>query len=150
ADEIKNQTNIAGPPGERAECEVRLLFSRGDGFGCFCPLDSLQARCLASKPTQVIQLRATDAALAPHLNRTDGRRVERDHALNSNSKTHAPHRETRAGRFPTLLNHHALKRLDAFFLALAFLQTDVDANGVARPQVRQILAHLRFLKFFNY
>src|ERR1700751_2977844 len=70
--------------------------------------------------------------------------------LDANSEAYATHRERFAQHFASATHHHAFERLDALFIALAFFQPDVDANGIARAEFGEILAELRVLHTANY
>src|SRR5579864_603136 len=85
-----------------ARFEFLGFFFSCHGFRRLHTLDTLQARRLALQPAQIIQLGAADAALAQHLDGTNGRRVRRKNALDPDSKAHPPHGEARARRFPAL------------------------------------------------
>jgi len=125
------------------------FFFRCYCFGLFRPLDALQARRLALQLAQVIQLGAADATLAQYFDRTDGWRIDREDALDSNSKADAAHRETCARRFSTDFDHDAFERLDAFLLTFALFQADMNPDCITRPQRRQVFAYLCILKFLN-
>ena len=61
--------------------------------------------------------------------------MHRENALDADAKAHAPHRKALARKLSAAAHHHALKRLDAFFVALAFLQAHIHANRVAGAEM---------------
>ena len=63
--------------------------------------------------------------------------MHRENALDANAKTYAADRERLAQQLSPAAHHYALEWLDALFIALAFLQAHVDANGVARTKYRE-------------
>jgi len=67
--------------------------------------------------------------------------------------TDAAHRKGRTGGpGPSWRSLHPSKGLQAFLglLAFAFLQAHVDAHGVARAELGEVFAQLRFMEFTNY
>src|ERR1700693_6469838 len=113
---------------------------------------TLDARSLALQFAQIIKPRTPHFTASDHVNRAEGRGMQRENSLNPPAKANAPHRERRARRPPLLRNHHALKRLQAllFLLAFAFLQPHIYSYAVARTKLRQIFAQLRFMQFSYY
>ena len=108
---------------------------------------TLDAGSLAAQFAQVVEASAADVTLAGDLDRGDGWRVERKDALNAGAEADAANGEGGAGGAALLGDHHAFKGLDAFLdlFAFAFKEADVDADGVARAELRQIFAQLRFV-----
>src|SRR5882762_3314333 len=108
---------------------------------------SLDTGSLSTKFTQVVESGAAHLALADHFNRADGGGVQRKNALDTYAKAHPAHRERRTGRSALLGDHHAFERLQAllFLLAVAFLQADIDTDGVTRPEFGEVFAQLRFM-----
>src|SRR5256885_1420278 len=98
------------------------------------------ARGLAGQITQVVQLRAAHVAFALHFDLRDGRAVKRKHALDALTVGNFAHRERRVEAAIAPRDDHAFERLQPF--ALAFLYADVHRHGVARREVRHLLAHL--------
>src|ERR1700678_4510876 len=75
--------------------------------------------------------------------------MHRKNELDANSKAHPADGEGFAQQFAAAAHHDAFKRLDALFVALAFLQTHVNFHRVARTEVRMILAELRLLRLMH-
>src|SRR5262245_59760741 len=78
--------------------------------------------------------------------------MEREDALDAGTKADAADRESGARSAPFLRDDHTFKGLDAFLdlFAFTFEQPDVDLDRVARAEVGQIFAQLRFMKFANH
>src|SRR6267143_519789 len=108
---------------------------------------ALDAGGLALQIAQVIQPCPANLTFANHFNRADRGRVQRKDALDADAKTDPAHRKGGAGRPALLGDHHALECLEALLhlLAFAFLQADVDAHGVARAELGEVFAQLRFM-----
>ena len=112
-------------------------------------LDALNAGGLAAERAEVVELGAADASLVNDFNQADRRGMRRENALDADAEADAANREARPRVRAALLDDHALELLDAFLIAFGFLQSDVDANGIARAEGRQVLSHLSLLVFFN-
>src|SRR4051812_564253 len=104
-----------------------LLRGRGGRF----LLGALDTRCLALETAQIIQPRAAHASLLHHFNRADHRRMERENSLHADGEAYAPHGKRGPGQVAALADYHALKRLNTFLVALAFLQANVHPHCVA-------------------
>src|SRR5690606_34333522 len=89
----------------------------------------LDARLLAFQAAQVVQLAGADGATALDLDRVDGRAVRLEHALDAVAVRNLAHGERGVEAGVLLADDHALVGLDA--LAVAFLDLDVDDDGVA-------------------
>src|SRR4029077_8992236 len=76
--------------------------------------------------------------------------MHREDSLDADSEADSTHRERFAQHFAAAAHHHALEWLDTLFIAFAFFQADVDANGIARAEFGEILAELRVLHTANY
>ena len=139
---------------ERGESVGAGLLSRGgSGFGYFAGFaGALNAGGFAAQIAEEVEACAADMALAGDFNGGDGRRMEREDALNAGAKADAADREGGARSAAFLGNDHAFKGLDAFLdlFAFAFEEADVDADGVTRAKLRQIFAQLHFMKFANH
>src|SRR5690606_6884190 len=100
----------------------------------------LDARLLALQAAQVVQLAGADLAAALDLDRVDGRAVALEHALHAEAVGNLADRErgVQAGVLPA--DDHALVGLDA--LAVAFLDLDVDDDGVAGAEDGQFAGGL--------
>ena len=96
------------------------------------------ARRLAAQAAQVIELGAAHLAAAHQLDRVDHRRVEREHALDALAVGNLADREVLLDAAAGAADADALVGLDAG--ALAFDHLDVDDHGVARLEVRNVLA----------
>src|SRR5215831_7564526 len=130
----------------------KLRLSCRRGFKLFAALaGALDAGGLAFQIAEVVQTGASDMALARNLDGGDGGRMERKYALYAGAKADAAHGEGGARRATLFGDDHAFKGLDAFFdlVAFAFKEADVDLDRVARAEVGQIFAQLRFMEFAN-
>src|SRR4029077_5774506 len=76
--------------------------------------------------------------------------MHREDSLDADSEADSTHRERFAQHFAAAAHHHAFEGLDTLFIAFAFFQADVDANGIARAEFGEILAELRVLHTANY
>jgi len=78
--------------------------------------------------------------------------MQREDALDAGAEADAADRERGAGGAAFLGNHNAFERLDAFLdlFAFAFKEADIDSDGVARAELGEIFAQLRFMKLTNY
>src|SRR6266478_4977145 len=125
------------------------LCSRGSGgcSRCFLARRSLDTSSLSAKFTQVIEPRSAHLALADDFNRTDGGGVQRKNALDTYAKADPAYRECCSGRSTLLGDDHAFEGLQAllFLLAVAFLQANIDTDGVTRPEFGEVFAQLRFM-----
>src|SRR6476659_7050247 len=114
------------------------------GFGCGCrglagrTLRFRDARLLAAQPAQVIELGAPHLAVADQLDRVDHRRVEREHALDALAVRDLAHGEVLVQPAAGAADTDAFIGLDAGALALDHL--DVHQHGVARAEIRDVLA----------
>src|SRR2546428_4604175 len=127
---------------------LSLRFGSGSRHGRhFFASRALDAGSLALQIAQIIQPRPANFTLTHHFNRADGRRVQRENALDADAKADAAHGKCCTGRPAFLGDHHALERLEALLhlLAFTFLQADVDANGIARAELGEVFAQLRFV-----
>ena len=73
--------------------------------------------------------------------------MQRKDALNAYAKAHPADGERRSRRSTFLGDDHAFEGLQALFflLAVAFLQADIDTDGVTRPEFGEVFAQLRFM-----
>jgi hypothetical protein len=106
-------------------------------------LDALDARGLTLASAQIIELRAPHAAALHNFDRADHRGMQRKHAFDPDAETHAANGERCAGSLSAPADDHALKRLNAFLIALAFLQAHVHPDGVPGAKFRDVLTQLR-------
>src|SRR5690606_357306 len=107
----------------------------------------LDARLLAFQAAQVVQLAGADGAAALDLDRVDGRAVRLEHALDAVAVRDLAHGEGGVEAGVLLADDHALVSLDA--LAVAFLDLDVDHDGVAGAEVRQLALRLFVLEILQ-
>ena len=122
------------------------------GSSDFFAASALDAGCFTLEVAQVIEASAAHFALADHFDGADRGRVEREDALDADAKADAAHREGGAGGPALLGDHHAFECLKTFLnlFAFTFLQADIDADRVARTELRQVFAQLRFMELTNY
>ena len=102
---------------------------------------------LAAAVAQVIELRAADGAAADDLDGIDHRRIEREHALDALAVGDLADREALVEAAAGAGDADALIGLNAGPLAL--LDLDVDGDGVAGLEIRDRLAELGDLLFFE-
>src|SRR2546430_16217696 len=78
--------------------------------------------------------------------------MERENALDAGAEADPADGESGAGGAALLGNHNAFERLNAFLdlFAFAFEEADIDAGGIARTELGQVFAQLRFMKLANY
>src|SRR5579872_4503801 len=93
-----------------------------------------EPRRLTLQVAQIIQLRAPYPAGSHHVDVIDHPRMQRKNALHTLSEAHLPDRDAlpHSRIFPG--DHGAFERLQPFFVA--FLDLDVYANCVSRPELR--------------
>src|SRR5215467_8381528 len=117
----------------------------------FLAVGALDASRLAPQIAEVIETRAANLAFANHFDGANRGRMQRKNALDAYPKADATDSKRCAGGPALLRNHHTFKSLEAFFFLLAFpfLEADVHTNGVARAELREVLAQLRFMQFTN-
>src|SRR5690606_29126270 len=123
----------------------RLLRGGGGGFGGGLGLGVagqvfLDARLAALEATQVVQLAGADRAAALHLDRVDRGAVALEHALHAVAVRDLAHGERGVQAGVLLGDDHAFVGLDA--LAVAFLDLDVDDDGIAGAEHRQLALRL--------
>src|SRR5713226_2126588 len=137
---------------ETEKYRLSLCFgSRGRHSRHFLASRALDAGGLALQIAQVIQPCTANFTLANDFDRADGRRVQRENAFDADAKTDSAHCKGGTGRPALLGDHHALECLEALLhlLAFAFLQADVDAHGIARAELGEVFAQLRFVQLLN-
>src|SRR5207302_6659066 len=132
----------------KANGELSLRFSsRGRHGSHFLASRALNAGGFTLQIAQVIQPCPANFTFADDFNRADRGRVQRENAFDAHAKTDPAHRKGGAGRPALLGDHHTLECLEALLhlLAFAFLQAHVDAYGIARAELGQVFAQLRFM-----
>ena len=93
-----------------------------------------QAGCFAPQSAQIVKLGAAYASCSDQIDMVDHRRVDREDALHAVTEADLSHRDGLA--HPTILarEHGSFKGLQPLFIT--FSDSDVYANGVARPELR--------------
>src|SRR6266700_17969 len=143
----------------RAKNELRLGFGfrscgcsgrNGRGF-LFLAASALDAGGLALQITEVIKTSAANLAFAYHFDGANRGGMQREDALDAHTEAYSPDCKRCARGTPFLRDHHAFKGLEPllFLLALAFLEADVHANGIARAKLGEVFAQLRVMQFTN-
>ena len=102
--------------------------------------DFFDAGRFAAKFADVIKLRAPHSSGADYFNFVDHFRMKRKDALHTVSERNLANGEGRAGATVLLGDTNTFKYLDAFFVA--FLDFDVDLDGVSRLEAREIRSYL--------
>src|SRR5258706_940528 len=98
-------------------------------------VDFFQPCRFALQLTQIIQLSAPHFGGAEHVDLVDHLGLDRENTLHALSKADLADGE--AGLRPARpRNDDALERLDAFLVA--FLDLDLNLDGISRPQVRNV------------
>ena len=100
--------------------------------------DFFDAGRFAAEFADVIQLRAADASFADDFHLVDDFRMEREDAFHAVTEGDLADREGRAGAAVFLGDADTFEDLDAFLVA--FLDLDVDFDGVARFEGREFEA----------
>src|SRR5690606_10408972 len=141
----ETQTAALGRPSRIACCASLLGGSSGGGGRLGLGLGVagqvfLDARLAAFQATQVVQLARAHCTAALDLHRVDGRAVGLEHALDAVAVRDLAHGERGVEAGVLLADDHAFVGLDA--LAVAFLDLDVDDDGVARAEGRQLALDL--------
>src|SRR4051794_37373269 len=85
---------------------------------------------------EVVELCAADPAMAFNLDAIDAGGVEREHALHADPARNLANGEHLARSTAFTGDHHALEDLNALFVA--FFDLDVDLDGVAGGEVRNV------------
>ena len=100
----------------------------------------LDSSSLSAEITQVVKLRTANSAEPYNVDMINNGRVQRKDTLDANAETDLSDsdRFTRSTVFAG--DHYALKNLKTFFVA--FLDADVDLNGIARLKRRDIFPQL--------
>jgi len=108
---------------------------------------ALDAGGLAPEVAEVIEAGAANLALAGDFDGRDRGRMEREDALDAGAEADATYGECGAGGAALLGDHNAFERLDAFLdlFAFAFEEADIDPDCVARAEVGEVFAQLRFV-----
>src|SRR5262249_8593704 len=125
----------------------KLSFCGFHSWSGFFSSGSLDTGGLAFEVAEIIEAGTANFALAGDFDRRDGRRVQREDALDAGAEANAADREGGAGGAALLRDHNPFERLDALLdlFAFAFLEANVDADAVARTEVGKVFAQLRFM-----
>src|SRR6266545_3228582 len=90
---------------------------------------------------QVVELGPADPTPGHHLELADGRRVDRERPLDPHAERHLAHGEGLPEASALAADDHSLEHLDP--LAVALDHPDVHLDGVARPELRKVVAQAR-------
>src|SRR5690606_19975421 len=107
----------------------------------------LQARILALKVAQVVELGPEEPAVADHLDLLDARRVDGKDPLHPHAAAHLPDGDGLAQPRTIPGQDHALKDLDPPPVALD--HPEVHLDRVAGHDLRQVVSHLGLLNLTN-
>jgi hypothetical protein len=102
------------------------------------------ARLSSQLRPQVVELGAVDVADRPHLDLLDLRRVHRERPLDTDPERLLAHGERLPNARALALDDDALEDLHTAALTLDHLE--VDADGVARLELRQVRPQLALLE----
>src|SRR6185436_14598062 len=142
--ESRSLRSIADISATRASSANResYSFSSGVRFLLLAPL--FDARGFAAEIPEVVELCTTDPAMAFDLDLIDRRRIQREHALDSDAAGDFTNGEHLPRAAALARNDHTLEHLDALFVAF------VDFDGVAGTERRNVRAlDLRRLDEFH-
>src|SRR5215510_4735860 len=98
---------------------------------------------LAAQSAQEIEFGAADAPMFDDVDVIDDRRVEREDALDAHAERGFAHGDRLADAFAAARDHYPLERLQPL-LGLTLLDPDVNANGVAGDEIRDVAFQLSF------
>src|SRR5262245_20348770 len=98
---------------------------------------------LAAQGAQEIEFGAADAAMLDDINVINDCRVEREDALDAHAERGLAHSDRLADAFPATRDYNPLERLQPL-LGLALLDPNVNADGVAGNEIRDVAFQLRF------
>jgi hypothetical protein len=97
-----------------------------------------QASSFALELAQVVKFRATHTARANEVYVIDYRRVDGEYTLDALAEAYLPHRDGLAEAGVIARDYSTFESLQPLFVA--FLDPNMDANGVARPELRMSLS----------
>jgi hypothetical protein len=106
------------------------------------------AGCLAPAVAEVIQARSADPAPGDQFDFLDSRIVQGKGLFHANTMGDFANRVGGVHVSALALDDNALENLDTLFAALD--DTDMHFNGVTRPEVGMVEAHLLQIYFVNY
>src|SRR3954447_14072942 len=141
----KPKSRSRGSTAESSATRARSAQSRENLFSALAAL--FDACRFAPEIPEVVELRATDPAMAFHLDLVDRRRIQREHALHSDAAGDLAHGEHLARTAATAGDDDALEDLDALFVA--FLDLHVHLDRVARRKVGDVGARFTRLDEFH-
>src|SRR6187399_1620811 len=108
----------------------------------------LHAGCLAGEVAQVEETATADDAARNDLDLLEARGVQHENALYPDVEAHLTNGERRADPRAMALDDHPAEDLDAELVALHDLV--IDGDGVANPEVRDILADSARFQRMNF
>src|SRR5664279_797925 len=138
----RSRRSIADISATRANSAKRFRTSRSPGFGLAFAL-FFDARCFTAEIPEVVELRATDPAMAFDLDAINAGRIEWEHALHADSTRDLTDGEhlPRAAAFAR--DHQTLEDLDTFLVA--FFDLHMNLDRISRRKCRNVGA--RFTRF---
>src|SRR5262245_33095941 len=104
---------------------------------------------LASQGGQEIKFGAADAPVFDDVDVINDRRVEREDALDAYAERGLAHGDRLADAFASTRDYNPLERLQPL-LGLALLDPDVNADGVAGNEIRDVAFQLRFFNVIKF
>src|SRR5438105_6738646 len=131
----------------RANSAKRRAWRRSSAVGFLALTLLFDARGFAAEISEVVELCASDPAMAFNLDLIDGRRVEGKHPLHAHAAGNLAHGEHLPGAAALARDHQALEDLDALFVA--FFDLDVDPDRVAGGEVGDVGARFARLDQFH-
>src|SRR4249919_2673395 len=137
---LSTMRSFIGPQTQTAACAAVANRTARKSTGRTGGQVFLDARLLALQFAQVVQLSGADVAATLDGHRVDDRAMGLEHALDAEAVRDLAHGEGGVDAGILLGDDHAFVGLHA--LAVAFLDLDVDDDGVARAEVRQLAGGL--------
>jgi hypothetical protein len=132
-------------------CLIRsALFDRGSRGRFGGLFRAANARGLAFQLTEVVQLRAADAARLQNFDRADHGRIYGEDSFNANSETDPPNCECCASKMASPADHNPFERLHALFFPFGLFEPNVHTHGVTGAERGDILASLVLMDLLKY
>src|SRR5262245_48441200 len=138
--EVVIPSSILDPRSSILDPRLMLLVAAGRLLAGVALAD---AGGLASQGAQEIKFGAADAPVFDDVDVIDDRRVEREDALDAHAERGLAHSDRLTDAFPPTRHYNPLERLQPL-LGLALRDPNVNADGVAGNEIRDVAFQLRF------
>src|SRR6185369_5074244 len=127
--------------------ELFLARCRRLGIDALTPRVALTDTCgFTAQSTQVVKLRASDAAALYEIDVIDDRCVQWENSFNADAKTGLSHRDRFARAAVFARNHDTFKSLQSLF-GLRFFNPHVNTDRIAWLKLWDIITQLRLFNF---